>query len=246
MLGRELRSGLHQRHFRGYRRGVPAAQSGNDGAYQVVAEQLETFLSRQRERARPVPRFVDREFRDYLTRGIPEHGFLRLHCSSCGNDRILPFSCKRRGWCPSCGGRRMADTAAWLVDRVFPMVPVRQWVLSLPFKLRYRAAYDSKLMADILNIFIRSVFGGLRRRARESLGLKQSQCGAVTFVQRFGSSANLHVPCKETARSEAIPKRAVSFCGGILTEPRLRSRTCRQRNGYGHHRSPDSYPALEN
>jgi hypothetical protein len=48
-------------------------------------------------------------------------------------------------------------------------------------------------MADILNIFIRAVFGGFRRRARESLGLKQSQCGAVTFVQRFGSSANLHV-----------------------------------------------------
>ena len=161
--------------------------------YQVVAEQLETFLSRQQERDRRVPQFVAREFRDYLTCGIPEHGFLRLHCSSCGRDRVLPFSCKRRGWCPSCGGRRMADTAAHLVDRVFPMVPVRQWVLSLPFKLRYRTAYDSKLMADILNIFIRAVFGGLRKRARESLGLKQSQCGAVMFVQRFGSSANLHV-----------------------------------------------------
>ena len=27
----------------------------------------------------------------------------------------------------------MADTAAHLVDRVFPRVPVRQWVLSLPY-----------------------------------------------------------------------------------------------------------------
>ncbi len=32
----------------------------------------------------------------------------------------------------------MADTAAHLVDRVLPEVPVRQWVLSLPFSLRYR------------------------------------------------------------------------------------------------------------
>ncbi len=161
--------------------------------YQVIAEQLETFLTRQQDRDRQVPRFVEREFRDYLTCGIPAHGFLRLHCSSCGRDRILPFSCKKRGWCPSCGGRRMADTAAHLVDRVFPCVPVRQWVLSLPFKLRYRTAYDSQLLTAILNIFIRAVFGELQRRARETLGSRQSQCGAVTFVQRFGSAANLNV-----------------------------------------------------
>ena len=161
--------------------------------YGVIAEHLETFLARQQERERPVPRFVEREFRAYLTCGIAEHGFLRLHCNTCGRDRLLPFSCKRRGWCPSCGGRKMSETAAHLVDHVFPWVPVRQWVLSLPFKLRYRAAYDSELMADILNIFVRAVFDRLRRRAGESLGLKQSQCGAVTFVQRFGSAANLNV-----------------------------------------------------
>ena len=42
-------------------------------------------------------------------------------------------------------------------------------------------AYDSKPMAGILNIFVRTVFGELRRRARESLGLKRSQCGAVNL-----------------------------------------------------------------
>jgi hypothetical protein len=87
----------------------------------------------------------------------------------------------------------MSDTAAHLVDRVFPWVPVRQWVLSLPFKLRYRMAYDSALMADVLNVFVRTVFGELRRRARESLGLKQARCGAVTFVQRFNSGLGLNV-----------------------------------------------------
>ena len=51
-------------------------------------------------------------------------------CPTCGVDRLLPFSCKGRGFCPSCTGRRMSDTAAHLVDRVFPEVPVRQWVLS--------------------------------------------------------------------------------------------------------------------
>jgi len=84
----------------------------------------------------------------------------------------------------------MADTAAHLVDRVFPDVPARQWVLSLPFALRYRLAYDSEMVTAVLGVFIRALFGLYRRRARD-YGIEQAQCGAVTFVQRFGSAANL-------------------------------------------------------
>ncbi len=51
--------------------------------------------------------------------------------------RPRAFSCKRRGFCPSCGARRMAETAALLSDEVFPDVPLRQWVISFPFPLRY-------------------------------------------------------------------------------------------------------------
>jgi hypothetical protein len=53
----------------------------------------------------------------------------------------------------------MADTAAHLVDRVFPHVPARQWVLSLPFALRYRLGYDSKMVTAVLPVFIRALFG---------------------------------------------------------------------------------------
>src|SRR2546426_9025586 len=77
------------------------------------------------------------------------------------------------------------------VDHVFPIVPVRQLVLSIPFALRYLLAYDSGLLSDVLSVFSRVVFGELRRRARELLGLKLSQCGAVTFVQRCGDALNL-------------------------------------------------------
>jgi len=84
----------------------------------------------------------------------------------------------------------MADTAAHLVDHVFPVVPVRQWVLSSPFALRYKMAYDARLMSDVLNIFARAVLGHLRRRARKFLGLRDSQSGAVTSIQRFGDALN--------------------------------------------------------
>ena len=75
------------------------------------------------------------------------NGFLRLRCGDCGHDKLVANSRKRRGFCPSCGARRMAQTAAHLVDHVIPMaLPVRQWVLSLPIPLRLLLAWQPKLV----------------------------------------------------------------------------------------------------
>ena len=60
----------------------------------------------------------------------------------------------------------MADTAANLVDRVLPRVPVRQWVLTLPVGLRYLLAFDAGLTAAVLRAFLRTLFASMRRRAR--------------------------------------------------------------------------------
>jgi hypothetical protein len=160
--------------------------------YRVLAAELENFLDRQRLRDRHVPRFVERELRSFLDCGVMARGFLRIHCDACRLDRLVPFSCKCRGFCPCCCGRRMADTAAHLVDRVFPEVPVRQWVLSLPFALRYRLAYDSSLLGEVLRIFVRAVFASIRRRAGIPASDRRARCGAVSFVQRFGDALRLN------------------------------------------------------
>ncbi len=159
--------------------------------YGVVAGHLETFLARQRKRDRVVPRFVEQELRAFLDCGVLARGFLRVHCDACGLDRLVPYSCKGRSFCPSCGGRRMADTAAHLVDRVFPELPVRQWVLSVPYALRYRLAYDSSLVRDVLQIFVRNIFASIRRRAGIPASNRQARCGAVAFIQRFSDALNL-------------------------------------------------------
>jgi hypothetical protein len=109
--------------------GYPQRRPEESLLYAVVAEELETFLAAERERGHDIPGFVENEFRAFLDCGILARGLIRVHCDSCGLDRVIGFSCKRRGFCPSCGGRRMADTATHLVDRVLPDVPVRQWVL---------------------------------------------------------------------------------------------------------------------
>jgi hypothetical protein len=87
----------------------------------------------------------------------------------------------------------MSDTAAHLVDRVFPDVPTRQWVLTLPIPLRYRVAYDRDLCSDVLGVFIRTVFRSLRRRAKKHLGIEHGQSGSVTQIQRWGGAVNLNV-----------------------------------------------------
>jgi hypothetical protein len=87
----------------------------------------------------------------------------------------------------------MADTAAHLVDRVLPEVPIRQWVLSLPYTLRFRLAYDSNLVSAILHIFVQAVFASLRRRIKIAGKGKPPKCGAVVFIQRFGDALNLNL-----------------------------------------------------
>src|SRR2546422_11779352 len=77
--------------------------------HQVVGGELETFLASQQDNERQVPGFIEREFRSFLDCGVLARGFLRIACDTCRLDRVVAFSCKSRGICPSCGGRRMAD-----------------------------------------------------------------------------------------------------------------------------------------
>lgn len=163
--------------------------------HQVVRENLATFLELADDRAREgrsLPRYVRNAFDNFLDCGVLAKGFVRVRCPSCGYDTAVGFSCKERGLCPSCTGRRMDEVAANLVDRVFPEVPVRQWVLSMPHDVRFYLAKDASLLTGVLKIFIDEIFRDYRRRARS--GPKRDVlCGGVTAVQRFGGALNLNV-----------------------------------------------------
>jgi hypothetical protein len=159
--------------------------------HQVVREHLETFLATT-ARANPagLPAFLEQEFRGFLDCGLWTRGFARFQCDGCHAETLVPFSCKRRGLCPSCGGRRMAAGAAELVDHILPHVPVRQWVLSLPHTLRYRLAWDHPLCRAVLTIYTRALLGFERRRGRRR-GVVDGRSGTVTAIQRFGGGLQL-------------------------------------------------------
>jgi len=87
----------------------------------------------------------------------------------------------------------MNDTAAHLVDRVLPRLPMRQWVATFPRRVRWHLASDPKLAALALREVLRVIFAFQRRRARK-LGGRPSRAnsnGAITFVQRFNSALEL-------------------------------------------------------
>ena len=137
--------------------------------YQTVAEHYESWLELasagqfdgQGDHHSPKP-FVRKAFKKYLECGIFAHGFARAHCEDCGHDFLVAFSCKGRGVCPSCNTRRMAQTAAHLTDHVFPRLPVRQWVLSVPKRLRYYMQRDGATLGMVLRIFLRVIAQSLQ------------------------------------------------------------------------------------
>ena len=160
--------------------------------HRVFVEYLETFLDRIGADTFALPSYVERELRAFVECGVLANGFVRIRCGDCGKSRAVAFSCKGRGFCPSCTGRRMADTSARLVDDVFPPeVPVRQWVLSLPIQIRYRLAHDAKLLSSVLRVFLRVVQGWYGKQGK-ALGITECRGGSVTFAQRFGSALNLN------------------------------------------------------
>jgi len=97
---------------------------------QVVREYWPEFQAELASQGKYLPAYIAQEFDEYLKCGRLEHGFLRVRCEACHHEKLVAFSCKRRGFCPSYGARRMADSAALLVDEVLPYQPMRQWVYS--------------------------------------------------------------------------------------------------------------------
>jgi hypothetical protein len=86
--------------------------------YQLVEKHYPTLVEQLEFQGKNLPTHVHREFEAYLKCGRLEHGFLRVRCDTCHFERLVAFSCKKRGFCPSCGARRMAETAALLANVV--------------------------------------------------------------------------------------------------------------------------------
>jgi hypothetical protein len=160
-----------------------------------------------------VPAYVEDELRGYLACGLLCVGFARAVCMTCRTEFVVGFSCKGRGVCPSCNGRHMAPTAAHLVDHVIPPVPVRQWVISAPKRLRHFLADRPPAVAALTKIFLAEIerllcaAAGVTRDADAPTSARP-RLGGISFLHRFCSALNhyLHVQAFRRSRKSTRPE----------------------------------------
>jgi ribosomal protein S27E len=123
----------------------------------------------------------------YLDCGNPKNGFARIKCKDCGLERLVMYSCKCRGFCPSCHAKRREEWGEWMRESLLLDVPHRQVVFTIPKMLRIFFKYN------------RSLLSGLCLCGKEALlkyfkavtGRKLTP-GIIAVIQSFGSRINLH------------------------------------------------------
>ncbi len=157
--------------------------------YEVVRDNLETLYGAVDDGALSVklPKHARKELDAYLDCGLLCRGFARLRCARCPESLTVAFSCKGRGFRPSCMGRRMCATAARLIDDVLPEVALRQWVLTFPFAWRARLAHDGGLLSTLTRLFVDTVSALYTSRSGDD-----AKTGAITVVQRASSDMRLN------------------------------------------------------
>jgi hypothetical protein len=164
--------------------------------HQLVRDNLRTLFAAVEDGFAHValPSFVTKELTAFVDCGVLARGLAIFQCKGSCKDRVVvALSCKGRGFCPRCLGRRMAQTTANWIDHVLPPTPLRQFVLTLPHPLRARLGYDGPLLGAVCRTFVDSILAFYRRRmASLDPRARQGQGGAVTVVQRTSSDMTLN------------------------------------------------------
>ena len=227
----------------GERRAFERHRPEDTTLHRVVRENVATLYAALEEQGTRLPDFVRDELESYLGCGILTRGFRLLRCDDCRESQLVAFSCAGRGFCPSCVGRRMTETAADLVEHVLPRVPLRQWVLTLPFALRGRLAYDGELLGRAGRLFSDSVLGFYRRHMALE-GHARGRSGVMNVVQRTSSDLRLaphwHAVAldgvyTESAEGELVfhplPRLRTDEVADVLQTVRIRIARMLQRRG---------------
>ena len=90
----------------------------------------------------------------FIKCGDLREGFARVRCDDCGHDLFVSFSCKVRCFCPSCHQKRVLELSMHVREEVFDPVPHRQFVFTIPKRLRIYFRFNHKILRKPQNLFI--------------------------------------------------------------------------------------------
>jgi len=152
-------------------------------------DQFETEYAERYEKAygflRPAVGFAVGKF---LKCGDLREGFARVHCDGCGHDMFVAFSCKARCLCPSCHQKRILELGMHIVEDVCFPVPHRQFVWTIPKRLRIYFRYDRALLKELPKLawqVIRAIYQAVLDRDNIVPGM-------IAIVQTHGELVHFH------------------------------------------------------
>jgi ribosomal protein S27E len=159
--------------------------------YRVLFHYFDRFLAEYEQRfekeygfLRPI---IQEVVERYLDCGNPRCGFARIRCPNCGEDRLLMFSCRTRGFCPSCHSKRLEEWGEWMREELLLDVPHRQVVFTIPRMLRIFFKYKRRLLGSLCQAAVRALL-------KYFLAVTGTELvpGVVASIQTFGKKINLH------------------------------------------------------
>ena len=155
--------------------------------YRLLVDHLETFEAVYEDRYEsvygPLGSHVARQVAAYRECGLFSAGCVKVRCPDCDHSFILPFSCKVRFLCPSCHQRKATLWAEWLADEILAPVTHRQWVFSIPKRIRPFFRYDPSLLGQLPRLSAKV----LTDFFSEALGPTDMKPGIVSVLQTFNS-----------------------------------------------------------
>jgi len=102
---------------------------------------------------------------------------------------MLTFSCKTRGFCPSCHAKRVEEWGEWVRETLILNVAHRQVVFTIPKMLRVFFKFKRKLLGDLCRCAVQETMDYLEFIARVTSHIPDK--GQVT-VRYYGLYANAH------------------------------------------------------
>jgi ribosomal protein S27E len=159
--------------------------------YRVLFHHFERFVAEYENRFereygffRPIVKEVVEK---YLDCGNPRSGFARIRCPRCRTEHLLTFSCKTRGFCPSCHAKRLEEWGEWMRTTLLLDVAHRQVVFVVPKMLRVFFKFRRRLLGDLCRSAVRALLVYFQAKAGTTL-----EPGIVAVIQTFGDRINFH------------------------------------------------------
>ncbi len=126
--------------------------------------------------------------RRFLRCGDPTAGFARVRCRDCRHEIFVAFSCRRRCFCPSCHQKRSLIFADQVAHEICAPVPHRQYVFTIPKRLRIFFRFDRRLLGKLMRL----AWDTINQAYREALGRDDVVAGVISGIQTFGALAHFH------------------------------------------------------